>query len=66
MCHDVDLHDAAVVHAPSETGDCTSCHDPHGGTTRALLKAHEGDTVNVRTPGGLEEIEILEVAYLET
>lgn len=30
---------------------------------RALLKAHEGETVSVRTPGGEEIIEILEVSY---
>ena len=30
---------------------------------RALIKAREGDTVNLRTPGGEEELEILEVRY---
>ncbi len=30
---------------------------------RALLKAREGDKVLLRTPGGVEEIEIVEVAY---
>lgn len=30
---------------------------------RALLRAREGDTVVLRTPGGVEELEILEVAY---
>ncbi len=32
---------------------------------RALIKAREGDTVILRTPGGDEEIEILEVRYEE-
>jgi transcription elongation factor GreB len=32
---------------------------------RALIKAREGDTVNLHTPGGEEEIEILEVRYEE-
>jgi transcription elongation factor GreB len=32
---------------------------------RALIKAREGDTVLLRTPGGDEEIEILEVRYEE-
>jgi len=32
---------------------------------RALIKAREGDTVPLRTPGGEEEIEILEVRYEE-
>ena len=32
---------------------------------RALIKAREGDTVVLRTPGGEEEIEILEVRYEE-
>ena len=30
---------------------------------RALIKAHEGDTVTLRTPGGIEELDILEVKY---
>lgn len=32
---------------------------------RALIKAHEGDTVTLRTPGGIEELDILEVKYLD-
>ena len=30
---------------------------------RALLKAHEGDAVEVRTPAGAEQIEIVEIRY---
>lgn len=30
---------------------------------RALIKAHEGDTVSLRTPGGIDELEIISVAY---
>jgi transcription elongation factor GreB len=30
---------------------------------RALIKAREGDTVTVRTPGGADELEIVEVRY---
>jgi len=30
---------------------------------RALLKAHEGDTVTLRTPGGVDELDILEISY---
>jgi transcription elongation factor GreB len=30
---------------------------------RALIKAREGDTVNLHTPAGVEEIEIIEVRY---
>jgi len=30
---------------------------------RALLKAHEGDEVQLMTPGGLETLEVLEVRY---
>lgn len=33
---------------------------------RALLKAQEGDVVTLRTPGGLQELDILEVHYPET
>jgi len=33
---------------------------------RALIKAKEGDTVTLRTPGGLEELDILEVHYPES
>jgi transcription elongation factor GreB len=32
---------------------------------RALIKAREGDTVNLRTPAGDQELEILEVRYEE-
>lgn len=32
---------------------------------RALIKAREGDTVVLRTPGGIEELDILEVQYPE-
>ena len=30
---------------------------------RALLKAYEGDEVTVRTPNGVETIEVLEISY---
>jgi transcription elongation factor GreB len=30
---------------------------------RALLKAREGDTVTLRTPGGVEDLEVLSVRY---
>jgi transcription elongation factor GreB len=30
---------------------------------RALLKAHEGDAVELRTPAGIEQIEIVEIRY---
>ena len=30
---------------------------------RALIKAREGDTVSVRTPGGIDELDVLEVRY---
>ena len=33
---------------------------------RALLKAEEGDTVELRTPAGIEVIEVLEIRYPET
>jgi transcription elongation factor GreB len=32
---------------------------------RALIKAREGDSVNLNTPGGVQELEILEVRYEE-
>ena len=32
---------------------------------RALLKAREGDTVTLRTPAGVDELDILEVIYPE-
>lgn len=31
---------------------------------KALLRAYEGDMVKMRTPGGVEEIEIVKVAYV--
>jgi transcription elongation factor GreB len=30
---------------------------------RAMLKAREGDTVTLHTPGGVEELEVVEVVY---
>lgn len=33
---------------------------------RALLKAEEGDMVTLRTPGGIQELDILEVHYPDT
>ena len=30
---------------------------------RALLKAREGDTVTMRTPAGVEEIDVVQVRY---
>ncbi|MCC2596828.1 transcription elongation factor GreB [Pusillimonas sp. MFBS29] len=30
---------------------------------RALLKAREGDTITLRTPAGLDELDILEITY---
>ena len=30
---------------------------------RALMKAHEGDIVEVRAPSGVEQIEVLEIRY---
>src|SRR5207244_12405909 len=30
---------------------------------KAMIKAREGDSVTLRTPGGIEELEILEVRY---
>lgn len=33
---------------------------------RALLNAHEGDIVALRTPTGMEEIEVLEISYKPT
>ena len=32
---------------------------------RALLRAYEGDVAKVRTPAGIEEIEVVEIAYLD-
>jgi len=32
---------------------------------RALMKAHEGDVVELRTPAGVEPIEIIEIRYQE-
>ena len=30
---------------------------------RALIKAHEGDMVELRTPAGIEQIEVLAISY---
>ena len=31
---------------------------------RALIKAREGDTVTLHTPGGIDELELIEVRYV--
>ena len=31
---------------------------------KALMRAHEGDVVNLRTPAGIEELEIVKVRYV--
>ena len=36
---------------------------PNSPIARALLKAREGDTVMLRTPVGVETLEVLEVRY---
>jgi transcription elongation factor GreB len=33
---------------------------------RALTKAREGDTVVLRTPAGVDELDILEISYPDT
>ena len=30
---------------------------------RALMKAHEGDILELRTPGGIEQIKVLDIRY---
>ena len=30
---------------------------------RALMKAQEGDIVDLRTPAGIEQIEVIEISY---
>ena len=36
-CHD-DKMEGKVVHEAMSSGECTDCHDPHGGKFKALLK----------------------------
>ena len=48
-----------VDEAPHESG-AVSLVSP---IARALMKACEGDVVTLRTPNGVEEIEVLEIAY---
>jgi transcription elongation factor GreB len=31
---------------------------------RALLRAREGDSVTVRTPGGIEELDVVAIRYV--
>ena len=33
--------------------------------TKSLLKAREGDVVLLRTPAGIQELEVLEIRYCE-
>ncbi|QWV92413.1 cytochrome C [Geomonas oryzisoli] len=39
-CHDR-IGKKKVVHPPVKEGDCTSCHNPHGGNGRFLMEADE-------------------------
>lgn len=67
---------ATIVYADQDGNDFTVTivgvdeADPLNGkiswispVARALLKAQEGDVVTLRTPGGLQELDILEVHY---
>ncbi|BAI80226.1 multiheme c-type cytochrome [Deferribacter desulfuricans SSM1] len=38
MCHDNKMN-GKYVHAPVNTGDCTACHNPHGGTNKYFIKS---------------------------
>ncbi len=38
-CHDDPRKGQKVAHEPAASGDCTACHDPHGGAGKGLLKA---------------------------
>ena len=37
----------------------------HAPIARALLRARVGDTVKLPTPGGMDELEVLEISYPE-
>ncbi len=50
-----------IDEARSETGE-VSWISP---IARALLKARQGDVVQVRRPGGLEPIEVVKIAYTD-
>ena len=44
MCHS-NQRDGKNVHFPVENGDCTSCHNPHGGNNKFFVKGKaEADT----------------------
>ena len=48
-----------VDEAPQEEG-AVSWISP---IARALHKAYEGDRVKLRTPAGVEEVEVIEISY---
>lgn len=40
FCHiDKSGREGAFVHKPVQTGDCAGCHDPHGSSTRVMLRS---------------------------
>lgn len=44
MCHDTKF-DGEFVHEPVKTGDCLSCHNPHGGANKFFLNGkNESET----------------------
>ncbi len=59
--HERTVRIVGVDEARSEEGEI-SWVSP---VARALLKAEEGDVVEVRTPAGSEELEVLEIRYPE-
>ncbi len=53
---------AAMTEALAEPGNPSSVH-ACGRAARALMKAYEGDTVQLRVPGGVETLEVIEIRY---
>ena len=37
-CHDASMIELIPAHLPEQTSACTDCHNPHSGSTKALLK----------------------------
>jgi predicted CXXCH cytochrome family protein len=42
-CHDPVEDEVMATHARDSDADCVACHNPHVGTTRALLKENDDE-----------------------
>ena len=54
FCHQLEL-EGQYVHKPVAEGDCSQCHDPHGGENRFLLRGGAGAAACAECHGDVTE-----------